>query len=464
MSLRLYNTATRTTEEFQPLNPPKVTMYNCGPTVYNYVHIGNLRAYVFADILRRTLAAHNYEVAQVVNITDVGHLVSDQDEGDDKMEVGARREGKSVEEIIALYSTAFYEDLTRLEVLPALAYPRATAYIKEQKEMIEVLAIKGYTYLTSDGIYFDTSRFPHYADFAHLDVRGMKAGLRVDMGEKVNPTDFALWKFSPEDGKQREQEWDSPLGIPKKGFPGWHIECSAIVKSLLGETIDIHTGGIDHIPVHHTNEIAQSACANGVPLARFWLHVAFMNIEGEKISKSLGNGFRLLDLHERGIPPLAFRYWLLTAHYRTQVNFTWDALAGAQSAYNRLTNFIVEHEHEEGIVAEEYREKFIEALDDDLNTASAIALMWTLLKDDSVSIGDKRATLLYANTLLGLGLHHIVRKAYTPLPHGTEELLESRRIARENKDWAESDRLRDALRALGVELKDTNDGQIIVRS
>lgn len=463
MALRLYNTATRTTEEFLPLHPPKVTMYNCGPTVYNYVHIGNLRAYVFADILRRTLTAHDFEVSQVINITDVGHLVSDQDEGDDKMEVGARREGKSVEEIIAQYSDAFYEDLRLLEILPALAYPRATAYIKEQKEMIEVLAKKGYTYLTSDGIYFDTSRFPSYADFAHLDIFGMKAGLRVDMGEKVNPTDFALWKFSSTDGKHREQEWDSPLGIPKKGFPGWHIECSAIVKALLGDTIDIHTGGIDHIPVHHSNEIAQSTCANGVPLARFWLHSAFMNIEGEKISKSLGNGFRLHQLHERGIPPLAFRYWLLTAHYRTQVNFTWEALAGAQSAYNRLTNFMVEHEHEEGVVAQEYVEKFIEALDDDLNTASAVALIWILLKDDSISNGDKRTTLLYVNTLLGLGLDNIVKKKHSPLPREVEELLEERKLARERKDWAESDRLRDELKSLGFELKDTEDGQVIVR-
>jgi cysteinyl-tRNA synthetase len=410
MALKLYNTLTRSLEEFSPIAAPKVTMYNCGPTVYNYVHVGNLRAYVFADILRRTLATHGYEVAQVVNITDVGHLVSDQDEGDDKIEVGARREGKSVEEIIALYSDAFYGDLARLDILPAMAYPRATHYIEEQKAMIETLAKKGYTYLTSDGIYFDTARFHQYADFAHLDVVGMKAGLRVDMGEKMNPTDFALWKFSPEDGKKREQEWDSPLHIPKKGFPGWHIECSAIVKTLLGDTIDIHTGGIDHIPVHHTNEIAQSMCANGVPLARFWLHTAFMNVNGEKISKSLGNGFRLSDLHERGVPPLAFRYWLLTAHYRTQVNFTWEALAGAQSAYNRLTNYVIEHDDASGTPSDEYRTKIMEALDDDLNTASAIALLWTLLKDESIEEKDKRATLLFVSSILGLGLEKITKR------------------------------------------------------
>ncbi len=462
MALKLYNTASRNMEEFSPITPPHVKMYNCGPTVYNYVHVGNLRAYVFADILRRTLESKGFTVSQVVNITDVGHLVSDQDEGDDKIEIGARREGKHVEEIITQYSDAFLADLKALEILPAKNYPRATHYVNEQKAMIELLAQKGYAYLTSDGVYFDTGKFPNYADFAHLDVQGMKAGLRVDMGEKINPTDFALWKFSPKDGKRREQEWDSPLGITMRGFPGWHIECSAIIKSFFEGTIDIHTGGVDHIPVHHTNEIAQSQCANDFPLARFWLHSAFMNVEGEKMSKSLGNTYRLLDLHERGIPPLAFRYWLLTAHYRTQVNFTWDALAGAQSAYNRLTNFFNEHTDLGGTPIASYVEMFREALDDDLNTAHAIALIWTLMKDVGHTTSDKRATILLFDEVLGLGLSSVQKKISAPLPPIITALLEKRRDARERKDWNSSDMLRDELLHLGYTVKDTEKGQEIL--
>ncbi len=458
MTLRLYNTLTRTTEEFSPLHPPRVAMYNCGPTVYNWVHIGNLRAYVFADVLRRALEREGFEVEQVANITDVGHLVSDQDEGEDKIEIGARREGKSVEEIIAMYSDAYFADLRALRIEPAKEYPRATRYIDEQKAMIETLAGKGYAYRTSDGIYFDTSRFPRYADFARLDVRGMKAGLRVDMGEKLSPTDFALWKFSPQDGRRREQEWDSPLGIAKKGFPGWHIECSAIAKTLLGDTIDIHTGGVDHIPVHHTNEIAQSECANGAPLARFWLHSAFMNVDGEKMSKSLGNTYRLSELHERGIPPLAYRYWLLTAHYRTQVNFTWEALAGAQSAYNRLTNFMIEH-RETGTANARYLSEFGERIENDLDTPGAVALLWLLLKDPEVSDADKRATLIEMDRTLGIGLEGTKAKETIAPPPIVALLLERRARARGEKDWAESDRLRDEIARHGFAVKDTSLGQ-----
>lgn len=282
MGLRLYNTKTRTVEDFTPLSPDVVTMYNCGPTVYNYQHIGNMRSYVFADTLRRTLEMNGSKVKQVINITDVGHLVSDSDEGEDKIVVGAKREGKSVEEIITQYSDAFYKDLEALHIKKAEKYPRATAYITEQKAFIQKLSDRGFTYVTSDGIYFDTSKFPRYADFAKLDSSGMQAGLRVDMGEKKHTTDFALWKFSPRDGAKREQEWDSPLLIPRKGFPGWHIECSAIILKELGVTIDIHTGGVDHIPVHHTNEIAQSESHNDKPLAHYWMHNAHLWLTGRK--------------------------------------------------------------------------------------------------------------------------------------------------------------------------------------
>ena len=465
MALKLYNTASRSLEAFTPPPPHTVTMYNCGPTVYNYVHIGNLRAYVFADILRRTLEREGYEVKQIVNITDVGHLVSDGDEGEDKMVVGATREGKSVEEIIAQYSNAFYADMRSLNVHMAAKFPRATAYIKEQKKMIEVLSEKGYTYIASDGIYFDTEKFPAYPDFAKLDVAGMQAGNRVDMGEKKHLTDFALWKFSPDDGKHREQEWDSPLDTNRKGFPGWHIECSAIIKAELGDTIDIHTGGIDHIPVHHTNEVAQSACANDVPLACFWMHSAFMNVEGEKMSKSLGNTYRLIDLHERGIPPLAYRYWLLTAHYRTQVNFTWEALAAAQSAYNRLTSTVYELPRAtDAAPIKECLDEFITSIQDDLNTANAIAIIWKLLKDGRYSPGEQYNTVRIIDKVLGLELGDIPAPKAFEIPPSVTALLEARKKAREENDWALSDKLRAEIKVLGYDVKDTGSGQTVTVS
>lgn len=466
MTLRLYNTQSRLVEDFTPLSSEVVTMYNCGPTVYNYQHIGNMRSYVFADVLRRTIEAGGMKVRQIINITDVGHLVSDGDDGEDKMVVGAAREGKSVEEVIALYSSAFYKDLDALHVKKAEKYPRATAYIAEQKEFIEGLSEQGYTYVTSDGIYFDTSKFPRYAEFAKLDTSGIQAGLRVDMGEKKLATDFALWKFSPQDAAQREQEWDSPLGVPRKGFPGWHIECSAIIRKELGETIDIHTGGVDHIPVHHTNEIAQSESLNHKPLARFWMHNAHMMVDNTKMSKSLDNTYLLSDLHERGIPPLAFRYWLLTAHYRTQVNFTWDALAGAQSAYNKLTNFCVEHKTSGGTVILEYIDVFMSELDNDLNTANAIALVWKLIKDPEHGDEDKYATLMRFDEVLGLGLatFETASTKGVELPPEVTDLAEDRQSARDEQNWSESDRLRDEIIALGFEVSDTADGQKIYRS
>ena len=490
MALKLYNTASRSLEVFTP--PPRlpedtrgqapytVTMYNCGPTVYNYVHIGNLRAYVFADILRRALEREGYVVKQIVNITDVGHLVADSDDGEDKMEIAIRREHRGVEEIIAEYSDAFFTDMKSLNVHMAQKFPRATAYIEEQRKMIEVLARNGYTYVTSDGIYFDTEKFPAYPDFAKLDVAGMQAGNRVDMGEKKNSTDFAVWKFSPEDlpasagtgeageragGKHREQEWDSPLGELRKGFPGWHIECSAIIKAELGDTIDIHTGGIDHIPIHHTNEIAQSQSANGVPLARFWMHGAFMNIGGEKISKSLGNTFRLIDLRERGVPPLAFRYWLLTAHYRTQVNFTWEALAGAQSAYNKMTSAVYELPRAtDAAPIQEYLDEFTLAIEDDLNTASVIALVWKLLKDGRYAPGEKYNTIRIIDKVLGLELGDIPAPRAFEIPPEVITLLAARKKAREENDWALSDALRAEIKLLGYDVKDTGTGQTVTVS
>ena len=462
MTLKLYNTQTRKVEEFTPPPPYEVRVYNCGPTVYNYAHIGNLRAYVFADVLRRTLEMNGYKVKQVVNITDVGHLVSDGDDGEDKMVVGAKREGKSVEEIIKLYSDAFYDDLKALNILPATTYPRATEYIAEQKMLIETLHKRGFLYTTGDGIYFDTAKFPRYADFAKLDVAGMQAGSRVDVGEKKHPTDFAVWKFSPSDGQQREQEWDSPLGVKRKGFPGWHIECSAIAMKELGETIDIHTGGVDHIPVHHTNEIAQSECATGKQFARFWMHSAHMLVDGQKMSKSLGNTYRLSDLATKGISPLAFRYWLLTASYRTQVNFTWKALEGAQRAYDKLRKRLYELKKPQSTNWPYPRmvSHSLVGVFSDLDIASDIASFWEELHGTDCSPEDllREANLL--DKILGLKLLAYVPEEIKLTPE-IKKLLDTRQSAREEKNFTESDRLRDEIKKLGYEVKDTPNGQAL---
>jgi cysteinyl-tRNA synthetase len=466
MTVRLYNTVTRSVEDFVPLDPTTVTMYTCGPTVYNYAHIGNLRAYVFADVLRRTLEANGYTVKHVTNITDVGHLVSDGDDGEDKMVVGAKREGKSVEEIIALYSDAFYKDLEALNIEKASLYPRATHYINEQKKLIETLFEKGFTYTTTDGIYFDTSKFPRYADFARLDIAGLREGARIEANtEKRNSTDFALWKFSPEDGVKREQEWGSPLVPDRKGFPGWHVECSAIAMKELGETIDIHTGGIDHIPVHHTNEIAQSESATGKQFVRIFMHSAHMMVDGQKMSKSLGNTYRLTDLYEKWrVPSPVFRYWLLTASYRTTINFTREGVDGAHKALIGLCaafEKLVRQKPEESNAI--YIEKFMSFINDDLNTPKCIALLHELVHDDTLSSSVKHGTFLKINEVLGLDLvqmiNVITRRTSALTPPDVQKLLDLRETSRKEKNYAESDRLRDEIHKLGYEVKDTPDGQ-----
>ncbi|HYC83523.1 MAG TPA: cysteine--tRNA ligase, partial [Candidatus Paceibacterota bacterium] len=328
--ISLTNTLTRRKEEFEPIAPGRVGIYSCGPTVYHYVHIGNLRSFLLSDLARRIFEYDGYEVRQVINITDVGHLAGDSDEGEDKIEREAKKTGRTAEEIAAFYTEAFFADLKALNIkTESTVFPKASEHIAEQLEIIKVLEAKGHTYRTSDGIYFDTSRFDAYGELARLDTEGLKAGARIEVNpEKRNPADFALWKFSPAGGK-RQQEWESPWGI---GFPGWHIECSAMSMKYLGKHFDIHTGGIDLAFPHHSNERAQSECATGQTFANVWLHGEFVNIASEKMSKSLGNVYRLADLEEKGFSPLAYRYWLLTAHYRSLVNFTWEALAGAQTA------------------------------------------------------------------------------------------------------------------------------------
>lgn len=457
--MHLYNTKSRTIEPFKPQNPERVTLYHCGPTVYNFAHIGNLRAYVFADILRRALEWNNYNVEQIINITDVGHLVSDADEGEDKMLIAAKREGRGMEEIIARYSNAFFTDLKSLNCKEASLYPRATNHIPEQVALIEELEKKGFAYTTSDGVYFDTSKDVHYADFAKLDLEGMRAGARVELGEKHNATDFALWKFHKGEGV-REQEWESPWG---KGFPGWHIECSAMAMKYLGRTLDIHTGGVDHIPVHHTNEIAQSECATGVPFASYWMHVAFMNVDGQKMSKSLGNTYLLEELRGKGVSPMAYRYWLLTGHYRTQMNFTFEAAKGAEVALERLRKQITALPRG-GTASEFILEKATTFIGDDLNTARVIALIYEALSDESIAPENKFATIMKIDELLGLDLDIEPKTSAVELTLEIENLLEQRIKARAEKNWGESDRLRDELLTLGIRVKDIAGGQEIEKA
>jgi len=440
-------------------------MYNCGPTVYNYVHIGNLRAYVFADILRKTLEYNGYQVTQLINITDVGHLVSDEDEGEDKMEKGARLQGKTAREIAEFYTDSFYKDLVKLNIQPANRYPKATEHISEQIALIQKLEEKGFTYKTSDGIYFDTTKFPGYGNLARLDISGLREGARVETNEeKRNRTDFALWKFSKPEEK-RQQEWQSPWGI---GFPGWHIECSAMAMKYLGETFDIHTGGIDHIPVHHTNEIAQAECATGKKFVNYWMHEGWVNIEGGKMAKSADNFVRIATLEEKGISPLAYRYWLLTAHYRKTINFTWEAVEGAQTALKKLHEIFFEYRETTGKPSEKYLAKFVEFLNDDLETAGAIALLWDLTKDDSILPADKRATILEYEKILGLGFGWTKEKLAgygikfeteikeNEIPEEIKKLLEERKLARTEKNWKRSDEIRDEIEKMGYKVTDGN--------
>jgi cysteinyl-tRNA synthetase len=447
--LKFQNTLTRELEEFKSIEKDKVGVYNCGPTVYDYAHIGNLRSYIFADILKRTLEYNGYEVNQVINITDVGHLTEG---GIDKVEARAEKEGKKAKDLSKTFTQKFFEDLEELNIdISKIHFPKATEHINEKIELIRKLEEKGYTYQISDGLYFDTSKFKDYGKLGGIDIEGLKEGARVDKNkEKKNPTDFALWRLSKE---KRQQEWKSPWGL---GFPGWHVECSAMSMKYLGDHFDIHTGGIDHIAVHHNNEIAQSESVTGKKFVNYWLHNAFVKVDGKKISKSLGNLILLGDLKKKDITPLAYRYWLLTASYDSPVNFTWEALGGAGVALNKLHEKFKELE-EEGKVDENYKAIFKGFVNDNLNTPKAIALIWELLKDDDVS--GKRATLLEFDKVLGLGLKDLKE---TKIPKEVKKLVEEREEARKDEDWSKSDELREEISKLGFEVKDTPEGPKVV--
>jgi cysteinyl-tRNA synthetase len=433
--------------------------------VYHFAHIGNLRTYVFEDLLRRVLEFEGYTVRHVVNITDVGHLTSDAATGEDKMEKGARREGKSAWDIAEHYTQAFWKDWKALNLLWPSEWPRATGHIAEQVALVSELETKGYTYaIPGDGVYFDTAKFPRYADFAKLDIEGLQAGARVASEGKRNPTDFALWKFSPPDVK-RAMEWDSPWG---RGFPGWHLECSAMAMKLLGETLDIHCGGSDHIRVHHTNEIAQSECATGKPFARFWLHGGWLleapdeEGKGGKMSKSAGEFVTLDVLCRQGYNPMDYRYFCLTAHYRNYLNFSQ---AGMDSARDSLRNLRRRTDPLIGQAAPprsdralEWRGRFLEAACDDLNFPQALGVLNLLLKDPDLLEGERAGLVAECDKLLGLRLTEPEPVVAAVLPSDLLALLPERAQARKSKDWARSDAIRDQFKARGFVLKDNPDG------
>jgi cysteinyl-tRNA synthetase len=456
--ITFWNTLTRQKEEFFPIKEKVVGMYNCGPTVYDYAHIGNLRSYILADILKRNLAHNKYKVNQIINITDVGHLVGDGDEGKDKIEEGATKEKKSAIEIADFYTKAFIEDLKRLNIdLENTKFPRASEHIQDQINLIKKLEEKGFAYKTSDGMYFDTAKFKAYGKLGNIDLAHLREGARVTINsQKKNITDFALWKFCAPHEK-RQQEWPSPWGI---GFPGWHIECSAMSMKYLGDTFDIHTGGIDHIPTHHNNEIAQSESSTGKQYVRYWLHNAFVNTENGKMAKSDGNFLRLQSIIDKNINPISYKYWLLTAHYRQPVIFSWEALESADTAFSKIARTYSSFPGL-GKVNKTYLQKFKDFINDDLDTPQAIALMWEMLKDKNISDKEKRATINEFDKILGLNIKEVsksIKESESNIPANVKKLVSEREKARKNKDWAKSDDLRNSILKEGFEVKDTEKG------
>jgi len=444
IEIKLHNTLTGKKEVFSPIHKDEVRMYNCGPTVYFFPHIGNMRSYILADTLRKTIEYSGSKVKQVINITDVGHLISGGDEGEDKIEKSAKKEGKTATEIAQFYENEYYKDLKDLNIeTSGTKFPRATEHIKEQIEILKILEEKGFAYKTSDGLYFDTSKFKEYGKLGNINIKEQKEGARIETNtEKKNPSDFALWKYSS--GEKRLQEWESPWGV---GFPGWHIECSAMSRKYLDQPFDIHTGGIDHIPVHHNNEIAQSECAFGVPLANFWLHNEFITVEGEKMSKSLGNIFTISDLKKRQIHPLAFRLWLLSGHYRSPMNFTWDAVLGTHKTLEKLI-FEFDNLPKENIDKETI-EKFESFLGDDLDTPKALALLHKAFNSKK-----SKETIQEMDKILGLNISFLSKKIKENIPDEMLELKNERDTARKEKNWQKSDELREEIEKEGYILED----------
>lgn len=496
--MKLYNTASRQIEEFVPIREendsvlkadiienPSVGLYACGPTVYDFSHLGHLRKYVMDDVLVRTLRHVGYDVKYVRNITDVGHLTSDGDTGEDKLEKGSKKYGQSVWDIAERFTEHFHYSMDMMGNLRPDVTAKVTDHIPEQIALVKQLEEKGLAYeIEGDGIYFDTSKFPDYGKMARLDLKNLKEGARLDKVEgRRNPADFALWKFERE-GENRQMSWESPWS--KRGFPGWHIECSALGIKYLGEQFDVHTGGIDHIPVHHTNEIAQAEGATDKkPFVKYWVHHNFLQVEGEKMSKSLGNFFTIDDVLERGFDPMALRLLYLMSHYRSEQNFTWKNLEGVQKTWEKLKANILKMSDEVGDLdenfdfsseAESFEQRFFEAMENDLKTPEAVAVMWEMMKSD-LSSQEKLELLLEFDEVLGLGFEKILLSEFddesesdddfdeneAELPQEVRDLLTLRQEARESKNWQRSDELRDEILELGYEVVDDRGGVVVKR-
>jgi cysteinyl-tRNA synthetase len=473
MNISLHNTLKGKKEIFEPIKPAEISMYNCGPTVYNYAHIGNLRSYIFADILRRMFEYNEYKVKQIINITDIGHLSSDNDEGEDKMTKALKREGKpltlyAMHEVANFYFEKFKGDLTDLNIEMPEKFPFASDHIIEDIELIEKLSKNGFTYKTSDGIYFEVDKFPDYGILGGLSgSKTPKIDNQLDVqsrigwnNEKRNQRDFALWKFNDELG------YESPFG---KGFPGWHIECSAMSVKYLGPEFDIHTGGIDHIPVHHNNEIAQAVCA-GYPYAHYWMHNAFLTVGSEKMAKSEDNFITLQTLKDKGINPLAYRYLLLTARYSSPLQFSWEALEGAQTAWSRIREFLstnvyinredINHGENPSEIKKVYYDKFKIYINDDLDTPKCIALIYEIISDTRLCPDEQKELILNFDKVLGLRLDE-TKIEKVEIPENVQKLVEKRNKARSEKDFVKSDKLRQEIESLGFEVKDTPEGSEI---
>ncbi len=442
--MKLYNTLTRKTEEFKPIDPKRVKVYTCGPTVYSYAHIGNFTCYVYWDLLVRTLQANGYKVDRVLNITDVGHLTSDADEGEDKMVKGAKREGKTVWEVAEMYMSDYLKNFRLLNMVEPTNICRATDFIKEDMEIVDVLDEKGYLYDTTDGLYYDTSKFPTYADFAHLDLENLKAGARVEFSsEKRNPADFAVWKWIRK-GEDHAMQWEYR---DRMGYPGWHLECATIIHNKLGETIDIHCGGIDHIPVHHTNEIAEIEAAYGNKMSNYWLHNNFVMIEGEKISKSIGNVYMFTDLAEKGYSHMDYKMWVLQGHFQSERNFTFEDLAAAKQRLLNYRNFAaLRWQSDELNDFEDAKKKILEQLNNNLNSAGAFAEL-----DAVVNAGAPSEKFIkFIDDVFGLG----ILESTPDISAELKKKIEERFAAKKAKDFAKADALRDEITAENIVLLD----------
>jgi len=464
--LKLYNTFTRAKEEFKPIHAGKVGLYTCGPTVYYYAHIGNLRAYLFEDILRRVLEYNKYQVNHVMNITDVGHLTSDADEGEDKMLKGAKREGKSVWEIAKFYEEAFFADLRKLHILYPSITCRATEHIPEMIALIKRIEHNGYTYTANGNVYFDIAKFKHYGVLARLNLDEQKAGARIVVDEhKHNPQDFVLW-FTKSKFENQEMKWDSPWGT---GYPGWHIECSAMSMKYLGEHFDIHCGGIDHIPVHHTNEIAQSEAATGKKWVNYWMHNEFLVMDKGKMSKSAGGILTLAVLEKEGYDPIDYRYLTLNTQYRIPLTFSYESLAAAQNAFKNLKNKIIEYKKDHSPIEDEhvknidaFRNEFLESINDDLNMPKALAVLWNVITSKILNNHEKYTLAIEFDKIFGLGLEHLVEER-VEIPQDIQKIIDERIHARKAKDWKKSDELRDLLKSKGYAVDDGVDGMKVKR-